>query len=759
MADDSSSPGFDILSLMLGTGPADAPSGTTTPPNPQPPGAAPTDAAAAGRSNPTSAIPSPTSPDGHRSATQGQAEMDDLHHLLHYQIDPPPPDPSGASGPSASEQSDQHQASAGAGAGAAGSADGAAADGTATGGDDDMMIDGAPEQAPDVRDYSALIRQLTFENVDPIDILAQRAREAPPGNAGDKARTIWGTVWLANNYEPCDGFNIPRQDLYEMYKKFCELNSVVPMNAAFFGKIVRLLWPELKTRRLGTRGQSKYHYCGIRIKGAQYTAAQLNQVQHPFAALVMSGLGNLTLNPMFGDANNVTSIPLTDFPTITDSFIPLGASPDLVSHFLNAYKLHCQSVLDTLQLLQFPQVEILLRGFWTALPDESRRLVNSPEVTELIWRCDSILYDTIMNLESWILASMEGYYPMLVARKVEVAKVFAQQLKRHTSLNFLAQAAVQVLESAENMHTMFIEWSKLDFEGIKDQAAWVTECRKVDVMQIAEMEVKNLLTGSTKLEQWTKLEPARYIQQARQFILKWSFYGSLVMRDLTLRSMSTFGSFHILRLFIDEYIFFVVEQRIANVQSLATTGPPPATPSAQHTQQQQQRSASPPRQSNPHHRQPHHLHHPPPPSSPTAAQPPAPNSSITRSASPGSQAATDLIFAALAGGSQAPQGGFTSASTAQSTGAAPPSSSGTSLSPMTGPRLHQSPPQSQRDMLAGFAGMQVDSSRQAQQQQQQADVDMGDLSSGETGSRAAGESGGGAESTPGGIQDDEMQED
>jgi hypothetical protein len=33
--------------------------------------------------------------------------------------------------------------------------------------------------------------------------------------------------------------------------------------------------------------------------------------------------------------------------------------------------------------------------------------------------------------------------------------------------------------------------------------------------------------------------------------------------------MSTFGSFHIVRLFVDEYIFFVVEQRIANVQSLS----------------------------------------------------------------------------------------------------------------------------------------------------------------------------------------------
>lgn len=35
------------------------------------------------------------------------------------------------------------------------------------------------------------------------------------------------------------------------------------------------------------------------------------------------------------------------------------------------------------------------------------------------------------------------------------------------------------------------------------------------------------------------------------------------MRDLTLRSAQSFGSFHLLRLLYDEYIFYLIEQRIA----------------------------------------------------------------------------------------------------------------------------------------------------------------------------------------------------
>lgn len=39
-----------------------------------------------------------------------------------------------------------------------------------------------------------------------------------------------------------------------------------PIGAAGFGKLVRKTFPNITTRRLGTRGQSKYHYYGIAIR-------------------------------------------------------------------------------------------------------------------------------------------------------------------------------------------------------------------------------------------------------------------------------------------------------------------------------------------------------------------------------------------------------------------------------------------------------------------------------------------------------------
>ena len=36
-----------------------------------------------------------------------------------------------------------------------------------------------------------------------------------------------------------------------------------------------------------------------------------------------------------------------------------------------------------------------------------------------------------------------------------------------------------------------------------------------------------------------------------------------MLRDLTLRSAGSFGSFHLIRLFFDEYVFYSVEHKVA----------------------------------------------------------------------------------------------------------------------------------------------------------------------------------------------------
>lgn len=42
------------------------------------------------------------------------------------------------------------------------------------------------------------------------------------------------------------------------------------------------------------------------------------------------------------------------------------------------------------------------------------------------------------------------------------------------------------------------------------------------------------------------------------------FLSSSIIRDLTLRSAASFGSFHLIRLLYDEYMYYIIEHKIAN---------------------------------------------------------------------------------------------------------------------------------------------------------------------------------------------------
>jgi regulatory factor X 1/2/3 len=103
------------------------------------------------------------------------------------------------------------------------------------------------------------------------------------------------------------------------------------------------------------------------------------------------------------------------------------------------------------------------------------------------------------------------------------------------------------------------------------------------MVQQLEIDFKTILYEQNLLEQWPAwlksvvsqvLEQyegkPNFVKAARQFLLRWSFYSSLVIRDLSLRSAASFGSFHLIRLLYDEYMFFVIEHKVA----LGTGGTP-----------------------------------------------------------------------------------------------------------------------------------------------------------------------------------------
>nr|XP_023699561.1 DNA-binding protein RFX2-like [Paramormyrops kingsleyae] len=122
---------------------------------------------------------------------------------------------------------------------------------------------------------------------------------------------------------------------------------------------------------------------------------------------------------------------------------------------------------------------------------------------------------------------------------------------------------------------MLSDLNRVDFANVQEQASWVCQCNESVVQQL-EQDFKVTLQQQSSLDQWAAwldnvvnqvLKPHEgspsFPRAARQFLLKWSFYSSMVIRDLTLRSAASFGSFHLIRLLYDEYMFYLVEHRVA----------------------------------------------------------------------------------------------------------------------------------------------------------------------------------------------------
>ncbi|XP_061599733.1 DNA-binding protein RFX7-like [Cololabis saira] len=70
--------------------------------------------------------------------------------------------------------------------------------------------------------------------------------------------------WIRDHLEEYPETSLPKQEVYDEYKSFCDNLNYHPLSAADFGKMMKNVFPNMKARRLGMRGKSKYCYSGLR---------------------------------------------------------------------------------------------------------------------------------------------------------------------------------------------------------------------------------------------------------------------------------------------------------------------------------------------------------------------------------------------------------------------------------------------------------------------------------------------------------------
>ncbi|MGH0174695.1 UNVERIFIED_CONTAM: hypothetical protein FKN15_068470 [Acipenser sinensis] len=439
--------------------------------------------------------------------------------------------------------------------------------------------------------------------------------------------------WLLDNYETAEGVSLPRSSLYNHYLRHCQEQKLDPVNAASFGKLIRSVFMGLRTRRLGTRGNSKYHYYGIRLK----PDSPLNRLQEDSQYMAMRQQPVHQKQSVKPDWNFLffmldVSHVLPEFPApeIGTSPVPEGISMNDVKKLQILYREHCEATLDVVMNLQFHFIEKLWQTFWystapssdgatTVSPseEESESVIPREKLIALckyepvrVWMrsCDHILYQALVqilipdvlrpvpstltqairnfakSLEGWLTTAMNDFPQEIVRTKAAVVSAFAQTLRRYTSLNHLAQAARAVLQNTSQINQMLSDLNRVDFANVQEQASWVCQCEE-GMVQRLEQDFKVTLQQQSSLDQWAAwldnvvnqvLKPHEgspsFPKAARQFLLKWSFYSSMVIRDLTLRSAASFGSFHLIRLLYDEYIYSSMVIRDLTLRSAASFG-------------------------------------------------------------------------------------------------------------------------------------------------------------------------------------------
>lgn len=500
-----------------------------------------------------------------------------------------------------------------------------------------------------------------------------QTNRASPATVSHFRREPKTVQWLMDHFENAEGVSLPRALMYNHYLLHCQEQRLDPVNAASFGKLVRSVFLGLRTRRLGTRGNSKYHYYGIRIK----VNSPLNALQDEIGYLAMryhqSNDSKTSRNKtslvksqqdahqaqisiteqveqqaqqhqqFLGDATQ--ALPDLDPIQILSQDLPL---PDNITHenllvLEDLYRDHCASILDAIVNLQFSAIENLWYTFWRVDCTTNSQMSAREELEMKLSRQKFMSMCLMAPVQRWIKDSDHMIYQSLVEVlipdvlrpipsaltqairnfakglegtltsvlnktqlpkeliqfKIAAVSAFSQTLRRYTSLNHLAQAARAVLNNVAQINQMLSDLNRVDFNNIQEQASWVCQC-KDSVVREFEVDFKAALSEQRSLEQWADwLESVvnKVLQQvedresitkvAREFLLKWSFYSSLVIRDLTLRSAASFGSFHLIRLLYDEYMFYLVEHRVAQatgettiaiMNDFAATASKPSTP-------------------------------------------------------------------------------------------------------------------------------------------------------------------------------------
>ncbi|KAI4918274.1 hypothetical protein J4E90_002658 [Alternaria incomplexa] len=327
----------------------------------------------------------------------------------------------------------------------------------------------------------------------------------------EKSKQLFAMLWLQSVCRVAKT-SVPRNRVYSKYAERCGTDRVIPLNPASFGKLVRVIFPGIQTRRLGVRGESKYHYVDLELindndSGEEARRGSNGPAAHHAMKRQASGTPRLNLDAiprlpadsahfpprearvepqntyytpassrgvLFTDiyssnfypshARTKTSyehelkFPTPDILEAPDAFVvelpdikpylPARTDPDSADNLVAMYRSHVVSLVDSVRYCKEKQFFRLFGTFHGTLTVPVQKLFASPELAPWIKECDWMMYQKMIRNVSQL--TLQVAPPAVLKFLDNVAKT----LHAHIAAKF-APLPIHVLEAKLEPATLF----------------------------------------------------------------------------------------------------------------------------------------------------------------------------------------------------------------------------------------------------------------------------------------------------------------
>ncbi|KAL2760593.1 hypothetical protein ACRALDRAFT_1038460 [Sodiomyces alcalophilus JCM 7366] len=305
------------------------------------------------------------------------------------------------------------------------------------------------------------------------------------GPNSERTRQVFAMLWINSVCSNGKG-SVPRGRVYANYASRCATERITVLNPASFGKLVRVLFPGLKTRRLGVRGESKYHYVNFHLvddqpdlrqsevpvpitstvsnlgrsastapskttraasseKRAQTTSARARRSQSPTMRVKRHrpshsfySVPELTSADQLHTSTTKVALELS-FPSEQEDsgfnnaeplalpriepFLPDGTDPDAAKSLSALYRSHCTSLVECVRFCKEKTLFHLYTSFQGTLTMPVQKLFSHPDIAPWIEECDFVLYQRMMQIVAGLTLQVVPKPVMDTLRNISVKLV------------------------------------------------------------------------------------------------------------------------------------------------------------------------------------------------------------------------------------------------------------------------------------------------------------------------------------------------